>query len=134
MVIANYNNNHANDDDIGRNNDNDGEDQNAIVTEDEDSIELENNRNIDEIKEKLCNEWIGSIASREQNEYYATKLVQLGFDSVAFIENCIDFEDHEGRYRDAINFMDPVHKQVFVQNVTNLMKEKDNDNNEKSIE
>ena len=126
MVIAN-NNNHA--DDNGRNNDNDGEELNSVVTDDEDSMELEENRNINLIKEKLCNKWIGSIASREQNENYAKKLVELGFDSVDFIERCIDFEDYEGRYSDAIDFMDPVHKQVFIQNVTNSRMENNNDNN-----
>ena len=126
MVIAN-NNNHA--DDNGCNNDNDGEDLNGVVTDDEDSMELEENRNINLVKEKLCNEWIGSIASREQNENYAKKLVELGFDSVDLIKQCIDFEDHEGRYSDAIDFMDPVHKQVFIQNVTNSRMENNNDNN-----
>ena len=87
------------------------------------------NHNINLIKEKLCNEWIGSIASREQNENYAKKLVQLGFDSVDLIERCIDFEDYEGNYSDAIDFMDPVHKQVFIQNVTNSRMENNNDNN-----
>ena len=43
MVIAN-NNNHA--DDNGPNNDNDGEDLNGVVTDDEDSMELEENCNI----------------------------------------------------------------------------------------
>ena len=131
MVIANVNNNnnHVGDDDNNGNNDNDSDNLNNVVTEDECSIEQENNHMIDLMKEKLCNEWIGSIASREQNEYYAKKLVEVGFDSIAFIEECVKFEDYKGRYTDAIDFMEPVHNKVFIQNITNLMKEKDNDNN-----
>ena len=136
MNIANNNNNNNNndagDDENGRNNDNesDGEDQNGIVTEDEDSsMELELNRNLDEMKEKLGNEWIGSIASTEQIEYYAKKLNEVGFDSVQLIEECMDFEDYEGRYTNVINFMNPVHKQVFIQNVKDIRKEREDNNN-----
>ena len=131
MVIANINNNnhHVANYDNNDNNDNNGFEANNVVTEDEYSIEEENNHIIALIKEKLCNEWIGSIASREKNEYYAKKLVEVGFDSVAFIEECIDFEDYEGRYYDAIDFMEPVHKEVFIQNVTNSRMENNNDNN-----
>ena len=128
MVIANINNNNNHEDDDD-NNENNGDEANNVVTEDECSIEEENNHIIALIKEKLCNEWIGSIASREKNEYYAKKLVELGFDSVPLIEESLDFEENEGRYKDAIDFMDPVHKEVFIQNITNLMKEKGNDNN-----
>ena len=131
MVIANINNNnhHVGNYDNNDNNDNNGFEANNVVTEDEYSIEEDNNHIIAVIKEKLCNEWIGSIASREKNEYYAKKLVELGFDSVPLIEESLDFEDNEGRYKDAIDFMDPVHKEVFIQNITNLMNEKGNDNN-----
>ena len=91
-------------------------------------------RNIDSMKEKLCNEWIGAIASPEQNEYYAKKLIEFGFDTVKIIENNLDFEEEEGRYVDALDFMDPVHKEVFIQNVSNIMKENDNETNGKSNE
>ena len=129
MEIANIN--HAGDDGNGHNNDNNDDVEDPGIVTEEDSMELENNRNLDKIKERLSNEWIGSIASIEQVEYYAKKLIEVGFDSVDFIVEYIDFEDYEGRFVDAIGFMDPVHKQVFIQNVSNIKRENEKNNNKK---
>ena len=63
----------------------------------------------------LCNEWIGNFVSSNQNEYYARNFIEMGYDSVEMIEN--DFVFLANYYMELLNFMDPLHREVFIENI-----------------
>ena len=89
--------------------------------EDDNELTLEELTNRNAIKNKLCkewmlcNEWIGNFVSSNQNEYYARKLVEIGYDSVEIIESDLVFLANN--YTELLNFMDPLHKEVFIGNI-----------------
>ena len=105
-------------DDYADDNGNDGDDIHVISEEDELSIDLlhEEISCINAIRDWLCNDWIGANYSLRQNEFYAKKFVEVGFDSVEIIKNNFDI-DSDTKY---INFMDPMHKEVFLRNMRNM--------------
>ena len=89
--------------------------------EEEDEFTIEELRNMNAIKDKLCkewmlcNEWIGNFASSNQNEYYARNFIEIGYDSVEMIEN--DFVFLANHCTEVLNFMDPLHREVFIENI-----------------
>ena len=89
--------------------------------EEDNELTSEELRNMNAIKDKLCkewmlcNEWIGNFASSNQNEYYARNFIEMGYDSVEMIEN--DFVFLKTYYMKLLNFMDPLHREVFIENI-----------------
>ena len=125
MVIAN-NNNHADEDDRNMNNQNmfhndNGNTIHVIPEEEEDKFTPEELKNMNAIKDKLCKEWmqcnesIGNFASSSINEYYARNFIEMGYDSVEMIEN--DFVFLANYHMELLNFMDPLHREVFINNI-----------------
>ena len=90
--------------------------------EEEDEFTIEELRNVNAMKDKLCkewmlcNEWIGNFVSSNQNEYYARNFIEMGYDSVESIEN--DFVFLFNYYMDVLNFMDPLYREVFIENIS----------------
>ena len=125
MVIAN-NNNHADEDHRNMDNQNmfhndNGNTIHVIPEEEEDEFTPEELKNMNAIKDKLCKEWmqcnesIGNFSSSSINEYYARNFIEMGYDSVEMIEN--DFVILAEHYMQLLKFMDPLHREIFINNI-----------------
>ena len=77
-------------------------------------IDAEEQDHIQAIQEWLITDGIGSNPVRKQMEFYARKLIELGFDSVEMIQKYFTEED----LAHLDSFMKPIHKRVFQANLT----------------